>query len=323
MIVRRATRPDVAANVLLTSLGLVAAVSLFVAAVTLVMVMPLYRTGLRDHCVDLLLWVTRHPEIALVALPLGLLVVFALRALRRGHIQIRHTRQLMQTLGAVRPMPASVAVLALQLGIQADLDVVDHPVPAAFCHGSLRPRICLTVGLLALLDADELLAVLLHERHHFRRRDPGRLLLVRALLAGISFLPGSQVIYNRYLAVSELAADEAASEMPGGRLAMASSILKVTRAYRALLIDDAAISALSTVPGRVQTLMAPDFQPRWLPVGAVVRLTAGLALLVTGLAAPVALRGHPEPASLHRCGDENRPVAFGDLASAESAVSVA
>lgn len=323
MIVHRATRPDVAANILLTSLGLVAAVSLYAAAGTFVMVMPRYRNGFRDHCVDLAQWLAHHPEIALVALPLGLLVAFAMCALRRGYIQIRHTRQLMRVLRAVRPLPASVAAPALQLGIQADLDVVDHPVPAAFCHGLLRPRICLTVGLLDLLDADELLAVLLHERHHMRRRDPVRLFLVRALLAGIGFLPGAQIIYDRYLAVSELAADEAASAMPGGRLALASSILKMTRAYRSLLSDDAAISALSTVSGRVEALMAPEFQPRWLPVGAMVRLMAGLALLVTGLAAPVALVGYPEPASLHGCGDEHRAVAVGGLESAESAASVA
>src|SRR2546421_8523116 len=59
----------------------------------------------------------------------------------------------------------------------------------AVTHGLRRPRILLSTGLVEALDAAELTAVLVHERHHLWRWDPLRLLAAR-LLAGYGwFLP--------------------------------------------------------------------------------------------------------------------------------------
>ncbi|MDI5982844.1 M48 family metalloprotease, partial [Amycolatopsis magusensis] len=42
--------------------------------------------------------------------------------------------------------------------------VVDHPAPMAYCVPGLRPRIVVSSGTLAMLDAGQLAAVLGHER---------------------------------------------------------------------------------------------------------------------------------------------------------------
>ncbi|GAB2775052.1 M56 family metallopeptidase [Amycolatopsis magusensis] len=48
--------------------------------------------------------------------------------------------------------------------------VVDHPAPMAYCVPGLRPRIVVSSGTLARLDAGQLAAVLGHERAHARER---------------------------------------------------------------------------------------------------------------------------------------------------------
>jgi Zn-dependent protease with chaperone function len=48
--------------------------------------------------------------------------------------------------------------------------VVDHPAAAAYCLPGLRSAIVISAGTLDLLDADELAAVLAHERAHLRER---------------------------------------------------------------------------------------------------------------------------------------------------------
>jgi hypothetical protein len=134
---------------------------------------------------------------------------------------------------AARQVKASRAYLAaLPLGAEeVEIDgercrVVDSASPAAFCAGYLRPRIYLSRGALEELDADELRAVVAHERHHVRRRDPVRLLVARTLAAALPFVPLLRRISERYEAIGELAADEAAVRDLKRRGPLASALLK-------------------------------------------------------------------------------------------------
>ncbi len=60
--------------------------------------------------------------------------------------------------------------------------VVDHPAAAAYCLPGLRSAIVISAGALNLLNADELAAVLAHERAHLRERHDLVLLPFTALL---------------------------------------------------------------------------------------------------------------------------------------------
>jgi Zn-dependent protease with chaperone function len=146
--------------------------------------------------------------------------------------------------------------------------------PYAFCVGLLRPRVYISHGALELLDGEQLEAVLAHEAHHGRRRDPLRLLVARALGDGLFFLPVVRRLTERYAALAELAADEAAASGRGGRRALAS----------ALLAFDAHPSpaAVGIAPERVDHLLG-QHPKRELPVvlllGAVV--TMGMLVAMT------------------------------------------
>jgi len=103
--------------------------------------------------------------------------------------------------------------------------VVADSAPHAFCLGWLRPRIYVSQGALDALDVPEREAVIAHERHHARRRDPLRLLLARSLGEGLFFLPVLRRLAERYAALAELAADEAAVTATRGPQPLASALL--------------------------------------------------------------------------------------------------
>lgn len=82
--------------------------------------------------------------------------------------------------------------------------------PRAFCAGLLRPQVCVSSGAIALLDEHALQMVLLHERHHARRRDPLRLARGRVAATAIFFMPGVQALVAHHQALAEMSADEEA-----------------------------------------------------------------------------------------------------------------
>lgn len=142
--------------------------------------------------------------------------------------------------------------------------------PQAFCAGLLRPRIYVSTGAVAALAEDELQAVLAHERHHARCRDPLRLLIARTARDALFFLPGMRQLAERYAALAELAADRAAVHASGGQRRPLAA---------ALLAFDAATSpaVVGIAPERVDSLLGdrPVWQlPLALIASAVVVLTA-------------------------------------------------
>ena len=142
--------------------------------------------------------------------------------------------------------------------------------PQAFCAGFLRPRIFVSTAALDALTGDELKAVLAHESHHARCRDPLRLFLARTISDALFFLPGMRQIASRYAALAEVAADGAAVRASGGsRQSLASALLAFESA--------ASPTVVGIAPERVDNLLGD--RPAWeLPLAliasALVILTA-------------------------------------------------
>jgi hypothetical protein len=126
-----------------------------------------------------------------------------------------------------------------------DVRVVAQDRPLAFSAGLLHPRIHVSTGALATLGPAELATVLAHERHHVRRRDPLRLFLVRALADALFVLPALPRLAERYAALIELGADDAAVSASGGDPApLASALL----AFEEAGIDPARVDHLCGDP---------------------------------------------------------------------------
>jgi hypothetical protein len=140
----------------------------------------------------------------------------------------------------------------------------------AFCAGLLRPQIFLSTGTLRQLRDDELEAVLAHEEHHRRRRDPLRIAVARVFGHAFFFLPILRRLSDRYCAMAELAADDAAVRTaPGGSATLASALLSFSATAHPH-------GAVGIAPERVDHLMGRT--PSWQLPAAL--LLAGSATIV-------------------------------------------
>jgi hypothetical protein len=150
--------------------------------------------------------------------------------------------------------------------------LVEDATPQAFCAGLFHPRVYLSRGAAELLSDEECRAVLAHEFHHAGRLDPLRLLVARALGAGLFFLPAVRRLAQRHEALAELAADEAAERAAGGKRALVSALV-----------------AFDAHPGPTIVGMAPERVDRLLGHRLSVRLPllpmAGAAATLVALAA--------------------------------------
>jgi hypothetical protein len=148
--------------------------------------------------------------------------------------------------------------------------VIRHPRPQAFCAGYLRPAVYISRRTVELLGDAELDAVLAHEHHHRRARDPLRIACGRVLSEALFFVPVLKPLCDRYADVAELSADRAAVRASAGREAPLASAL--------LAFDENAPPGTSGIsPERVDSLLGHPTRwrlPAWLLAGSVSALSA-------------------------------------------------
>jgi Zn-dependent protease with chaperone function len=190
-----------------------------------------------------------------LALAGGGSIAVAVRAVLRQRIAFRRFLAHLETVGHLRERP-SVRVIA-------------DPWPQAFCAGYLWPRVYVSQAAVDLLSNDQLEAVLAHEHHHRRVRDPLRFAVGRILGQGLFFVPALQPLFSRYADLAELDADRAAIRAgAGGRAALASALL----AFEA--------SGACVAPERVDRLLGlpAEWRRPWGRVGASLGAVGLLAL---------------------------------------------
>ncbi|MGH2953337.1 MAG: M56 family metallopeptidase [Solirubrobacterales bacterium] len=190
-------------------------------------------------------------------------VGLAVRSLVR---QLRATRRYLRDL---RPTTEIVRVAGVPCWVTAER------APRALCAGYLLPRVYVSRGALEALTPGELRAVVAHELHHRRRRDPLRLLVARVLGDALFFLPALRRIGERYAALVELAADEAAVRALGERRTLAGALLKFGD------LDAGTVAVAGIAPERVDHLSGDRGAARWRlsPTELVVSVLAGGGLL--------------------------------------------
>lgn len=142
-----------------------------------------------------------------------LLIILSSTVLLTGFIilfvQIIKTRHyLKRNLGKKILIPSRVRPIVDKLNLNGRIDVVKDDDKFSFCHGLLRPRICLSTGLLKTLTPTELKAVLLHENYHFKKHDPLRMVLSKTISSMFFFIPILGDLQKHYALTKEIAADE-------------------------------------------------------------------------------------------------------------------
>lgn len=130
--------------------------------------------------------------------------------------RVRAWRRARAVLGALRTTAPRRGDEYWRAAMKAGLDprrlriVRGLPNPA-FTVGAIHPRIYVAESLAAYLDADELIAVLAHERAHLQRRDPLRLACLRALACTLFWIPALRRLSADVSDEAEVHADDAAA----------------------------------------------------------------------------------------------------------------
>jgi Zn-dependent protease with chaperone function len=107
--------------------------------------------------------------------------------------------------------------------------VFEDRLPLAFTAGFLKPRVFVSTKLVDILDEKELRAVILHESHHQRSKDPLKGLVVSFISDFLFFLPVSRFLKKTYHLTSEMTADAYSVSSQADPLDLVGSLLKVQK----------------------------------------------------------------------------------------------
>ena len=204
----------------------------------------------------------------------------------------RWYRLAVTTRRTMRAWFASAEPIALD-GIGAPAFAVDTSFPIVAVVGLWRPRLIIARSVLATCTADELQAVLAHEQGHLNRRDNLRRLALTATPDVLAWLPISARMFAAwYDAAEEAADDEAERAHQGGRLHLASALLKVARLAAGTnpppMVPAAALYTGSNLESRVRRLLAPAE-----PASSARPNTTALAAFACAAAALAVATGTP------------------------------
>jgi bla regulator protein blaR1 len=164
----------------------------------------------------------------------------------------RQHRRRLDLLADERPAGELAAGLAAGLDRQP-IALLDHPAAAAYCLPGVRPRIVLSQGTVDALSADQLTAVVRHERAHARGQHDLVIAPFRAWQQTFPFLAAARRALAAVELLVEMLADDAAAR-GGDRAAQLSAL----RALAAVSPGDAQVSArLARLAGPPPELAGP------------------------------------------------------------------
>lgn len=166
-----------------------------------------------------------HASAVVIGFVAGFPILLGARAASRARATVAELRHAATT-ARLGTLPAPVVTAATAASALGRIDIVEAPRAFAFAYGWIRPRICVSTGLVDLLDESELEAVLHHERWHVARHDPLRLALAQTVGAAFAAVPEIRRLVRLYVLAMEVAADRHVVAKMGHPRALASAMAK-------------------------------------------------------------------------------------------------
>lgn len=243
---------------------------------------PVLKQAVWWACQDLLAALGGLIPAAALVLPALVFLVALLRGAWALAVQLGHTRRLTRDLGAHRVrLSPTLELLSQEIGLVDSVVLIDDQAVFTFTEGLIWPRVWLSTGMVELLEADELAAVLRHECYHLQQRDPLRVLISRSLAEALFFLPLAGALRDAYLLAKEVDADQAS----GADDSLARALLKVMRSGASLPPEAslAAIGQMDVTMARIEQLVreGPDRRVAipWRPLA--ISLFLGMVLVTS------------------------------------------
>ncbi len=201
-------------------------VGLFIPAVALVLLSVLMAHFLVQVC----FWTAPPADVAISEFiilvgAVGICIAIVLNLARAALLPVQMHRRTWEAPARLRAKVRDLAVstgLRNRTGVRVCADIR----PWALATGLVHPQLVLSSGLVALLDEEELRAVLCHELMHIRRGDLWWTVLCGVLRDLTWFVPATRRLYAQMLIEQELACDDQVVGEPR-RLALASALVRV------------------------------------------------------------------------------------------------
>ncbi len=209
--------------------------------------------------------------ISLTLLSLPLLIVSA--GLAHG-VRVRfRTRDVVSRLAPTNDqLPRELERAAAEAGLADRVDVAQTAELVACTYRLWRPRVLVSAGAVMVMTPAELAAVLAHEAHHVRCRDPLRVYITEVVRGAFIPLPLLGNLARHFAESSELAADRYAMTR-AGRRPLAAALVKFLESPRPAAMPCLALE--SAHDSRVAHLLEPDsFRHELLLEDRAIRRTA-------------------------------------------------
>lgn len=207
----------------------------------------------------------------------------------------------------LRRVPQHVQLLTRKHVIAAHtLVMVKNTQPVAFAMGLFHPKIVITSGLVKLLTATELEAVLLHELYHLRHRHSLLLLGAEITASTLSFLPSLFDLLKSMKSHLEYAADSYAVQQQHTEKYLLAAIQKVMAYEQPYRFEPA--FGVTIVEQRIHklthhTLIEPSVSNSRALITAGSIFIFGLLLMLPAPTQVQAVEGEGGLISVENCGD--------------------
>jgi beta-lactamase regulating signal transducer with metallopeptidase domain len=243
---------------LLIGLGLVSALLLVAAILRTVL------AGCPDGCGEPMfqcLFIPTHADMSTHLISyafLGTVLLSTLSGLLLWHRQLVRVHRIIMNLARLQVPEDELVPLLQRLGLEGKVRLVDSDAPVCFCAGFLSPRIYVSRGTLAKLTAEELEALLAHEKHHLVNNVPLKILFGRCLTSALFFIPYLRDLLQKYLIEEEIAADETAIRQQGHQRGIINAIGKLLSQSFTDATPGYAVGATGALAYRIDHLMGKD-----------------------------------------------------------------
>jgi beta-lactamase regulating signal transducer with metallopeptidase domain len=131
---------------------------------------------------------------------IGMLTLTVLTLKTRRYLKKNLSRQVL--------ISSALKSIIHELNLDGKMSIVKDNNKFSFCFGLIKPKICLSTGLLRSLTENELKSVLLHESYHLKNYDPLKILLGKTSTVMFFFIPVFGDIQKYYAFSKEIAADD-------------------------------------------------------------------------------------------------------------------
>ncbi|HET9893593.1 MAG TPA: M56 family metallopeptidase [Streptosporangiaceae bacterium] len=217
---------------------------------------------------------------AVFGLTLGCIAILAAAA--AGVTAWRYGRRVQRAQRQTRAHAEAARIAGRRMPAAGQAVVLDEPQPAAYCVPGRPATIVLTSGALAVLDSEQLGAVLAHERAHLAGHHHLLLTLTRALPAIFPAVPLFTAGPAEAARLAEMCADDRAARASGRHILLAALLTMGT----GRAVPAPALAATATaITARVQRLLEPPRHARRAGTAAALLAITILLTLATGLGA--------------------------------------